>query len=214
MRIYLILAATFAALASFGCLATRSDLEKLGAELRHRDFEIDQRVSSNVSWLSRVDKATSGNLRTIQSVSSTHTRDVATIRLSNGSLERRVAVLSSDMASGDKGLDKRIDAESRERSGQATRMADAMSAQDGKVTHLQLRMLDMLKVERDILVSLIEAKDAIEDLKRRGVLTEEEVKASKAVKLEAHALVKHVERLGELIKAMEAAMEAPQAARE
>jgi len=67
---------------------------------------------------------------------------------------------------------------------------------------------ELLATEKELLISLLEAQQSIEELRKQGVITDKELKVSATVRIEKQVLVERIRRITEMLSQMQKARQA------
>lgn len=121
--------------------------------------------------------------------------------------DARLAKSIQDVAQVSRDEDQRlrlaVSDETKERKTGDAKLGEAI-AQAGAGRERFRRVLQAyLQAERELLVSLVEIEQTIQDLKKKGTLTEKDIQASKAVRLEADVWAKRLESIKSQLDALD-----------
>jgi len=156
----------------------RSDTESLGTRLSQRDSELASGIDSVLQASKSATEALGKKL---------------SYRDSELALE--ITNMSQMSKDEDQRLRSKIADEASARRKSTEGLNDSIVEALAGETRLQRIIGDLLQAEKELLVSLVEIKQVVDDLKKRGTLTDKDIQASKAARLEAAVWAKRIDSI-------------------
>jgi len=124
-----------------------------------------------------------------------HTRQLSSLESDLRSTNSRVKDLSEISRDEDQRLRAAVSDEAKDRKATDQQLSDAIAQTRAGHDRFRRVIEGWLQAEKELLVSLVEIDQAIEELKKKGVITEKEIQASKAARLEAEVWVKRLDSI-------------------
>ena len=136
------------------------------------------------------------------------------------STDSRMRSLATESKAGDQTLQKAVSVEADEREKSLAdvlatvrsetaklektdqQLSDAIIQSKGSESRLRTIIGDLLQAEKEMLISFVEIGQVIESLEKKGTLTEADIQASKAVKLEATVWAKRLDEIKSQLDAL------------
>jgi len=193
-----------------GCGVSESAFRKFQSETESRLAELNHSQTATRQEL----QAVRNEMQAIRASGEKSAADlktqVAANRDSIGSLDSRQRQLDSRVSSEvrsrlneDEGLRTAVADERTSRMQMAEQVRDKSARTDYVLTQIRRVFVDFLVAERAMMLRFLETKRMIQDLQERGVLSSEEIEASKTLSIEDGVWAGQIEALKKLIEAIE-----------
>lgn len=117
-------------------------------------------------------------------------------------LDMQITSEAESRVRANQGMRAAIADERKSRIEMSERVSDTLAERDALLTQMRSVLRDVLNAELEVMISLVEGKRMLEDLKKRGQLTEEEIKASRVLAFEDTVWAARIESLRKQIESL------------